>query len=134
MKHRIVGMTPLLMVYDMQASLSFYCGVLGFNLIESTGPKEYIGWAFLRLNDIELMLNTQYEMSDRPSEKELLRNGHHADTCLYFGCNDIDALYQSLKSKKLELNEPYITGYGWQALDLADPDGYKLCFQRPLNP
>ncbi|MCO4292249.1 VOC family protein [Solitalea sp. MAHUQ-68] len=133
MKHKITGMTPMLMVYDMQTSLAFYCNVLGFNLIESAGPQDDIGWVLLRLNDIELMLNTQYEKPDRPHNQELLRNDHHGDVCLYFACNDIDGLYQSLKSKNIALKEPYITGYGWQTLDLTDPDGFKLSFHKPLH-
>ena len=55
------GMTTLIQVYDMQKSLEFYCGILGFELLDKAGPANDIGWAMLKLNEVYLMLNTQYE-------------------------------------------------------------------------
>ena len=51
------------------------------------------------------------------------------DTCVYFGCPDVDAAYDYLISKGLKLDPPKIAPYGMKQLYLTDPDGYGLCFQ-----
>ena len=33
------GMTPFIQVFDMQASLAFYCGILAFELMDKAVPK-----------------------------------------------------------------------------------------------
>ncbi|MBL7849805.1 MAG: VOC family protein [Cyclobacteriaceae bacterium] len=131
-EHLIKGMTPLLMVFDMTKSIHFYCGVLGFELFQSAGLADDMGWAYLKLGEIELMLNTMYEKGDRPSTINQTRIGHHADTVLYFGCLDVKGLHQEFTTRGLKVSEPYITSYGWIAVSLEDPDGYGLCFHSPL--
>jgi catechol 2,3-dioxygenase-like lactoylglutathione lyase family enzyme len=32
----LVGLTPLIQVFDMPASLAFYCGKLGFQLVSAS--------------------------------------------------------------------------------------------------
>ncbi len=65
----IGGMTPLLQVFDMARSLKFYCDVLGFEIVQTdtntTAPNH--NWVWLRLNNVDLMLNTAYEYDKRPS-------------------------------------------------------------------
>ena len=56
------GMTPLLQVYDMPTSIQFYCEALGFEIVTTDGkPAPNCDWVLLRLNGVELMLNTAYE-------------------------------------------------------------------------
>jgi hypothetical protein len=38
-----------------------------------------------------------------------------------------------LLSKGIDVHKPEVTGYGWKAITLIDPDGYQLCFQWPLK-
>ncbi len=133
MSVEVKGMVPLLAVFDMQRSLDFYCKGLGFEIKESAGPADDIGWVYLQLGNVELMLNTLYEMPDRPSHPDELQNKHHADTALYFGCPDVEACYAALKARGIATSEPYVTGYGWKAIDLKDPDGYHICFQWPVG-
>lgn len=127
------GMASLLSVFDMQKSLSFYCEFLGFEVQQSAGPADDIGWVLLRHGTIELMLNTQYEKHDRPPKPSSERNVYHADTALYFGCEEIDELYEQLNRKGAKVTQPYTTGYGWKAIDTHDPDGYHLCFHWPVK-
>lgn len=122
------GMIPLVQVFDMPASLRFYCDQLGFELVQSAGPPGDMGWAMLRLGGVDLMLNTQYEASDRPPAPDPKRFAAHSDTALYFGCPDVDAAYEHLRAQGLPVKPPYITGYGFKAVDVTDPDGYHLSF------
>lgn len=126
------GSCPLLMVYDMPASLRFYRDVLGFEVV-STSPQmgeDYFHWVWLRQGQAEIMLNTAYESDEeRPAERDLARAAVHEDTCIYFACPDIQAAYEELRRKGAPVHEPKVAPYGMTQMYLRDPDGYALCFQ-----
>jgi catechol 2,3-dioxygenase-like lactoylglutathione lyase family enzyme len=120
------GMTPLIQVFDLPASLAFYCDILGFSVVQSTS-----GWAWLKRDDIELMLNTAYEDDVRPPDPDPRRVAAHDDTALYFACPDVDGMYVYLWERGVATREPRVAAYGMKQLYLSDPDGYNLCFQWP---
>jgi glyoxylase I family protein len=126
------GLTPLLQVYDMPASVRFYRDLLGFTVV-STSPilgEDRFHWALLQLGPAELMLNTAYEFdSERPAEPEQARTSAHDDTGLFFGCPDVDAAYAELRDKGVAVKRPVETHYGMKQMYFSDPDGYNLCFQ-----
>jgi glyoxylase I family protein len=125
----IKGLYPLIQVFDMKTSLSFYCEVLEFKIHESAGQKDDLGWVWLKWSNIDLMLNTAYETPNRPEKPDAARVAAHEDTILYFGCPDVEQAYQTLISKGLKLSPPVITSYGMKQLYFHDPDGYGICFQ-----
>jgi glyoxylase I family protein len=125
------GMVPLLQVYDMPTSIRFYCGQLGFELVNKSQPGNDFSWALLRLNGVELMLNTRYEKEARPHAPDPQRVAAHDDVGLYFGCRDVDAAYRYLTAQGFDIEEPVIRPYGMKQLTIVDPDGYPLCFQWP---
>jgi glyoxylase I family protein len=130
----IRGMTPMLQVFDMPASLKFYCDVLGFEIVTTDGkPAPNCDWVLLRLHGVELMLNTAYEASDRPEKPDPARAAAHQDTVLYFGCPDVDAAYQHLCAVGVRAREPGVASYGMKQLYVQDPDHYELCFQWPAK-
>ena len=129
----ISGLAPLLQVFDMPTAISFYRDVLGFALVSASAPGDHSEWVMLRLNDIELMLNTAYEADQRPASPDPARVAAHADTCLYFGCEDLDAAYQYLCNRGVKARKPKIAPYGMKQLYFRDPDGYGLCFQWPVT-
>jgi catechol 2,3-dioxygenase-like lactoylglutathione lyase family enzyme len=123
-------MAPLLQVFDMPTSLAFYRDVLGFEVVTTSTPREeHFDWALLRLSGVELMLNTAYEEDARPSAPDRARVAAHDDTCLYFGCPDVDTAYTHLQACGIDVKEPKIAPYGMKQLYISDPDGYNLCFQ-----
>lgn len=125
----IRGLTPLIQVFDMPTSLHFYRDVLGFAVIQTSRPGDDCGWALLRLNDAELMLNTAYDEGARPAVHDAARSAAHADTTLFFGCPDVEGTYNQLRAKQLDVKAPKVTHYGMKQINLTDPDGYDLCFQ-----
>jgi glyoxylase I family protein len=130
----IKGMTPLLQVFDMPASVAFYRNVLGFEIVATSRPgEEQFGWALLRLNGVELMLNTAYEDDSRPATPDPSRIAAHDDTAIYFGCPSVDAAYEYLRSRIKGLKEPKVAPYGMKQLYFHDPDGYNLYFQWPAE-
>ena len=125
------GMTPLLQVFDMATSLNFYHDVLGFELVatDSNTIAPNHNWVWLRLGGADLMLNTAYEYDSRPSSPEPPRVRSHDDICLYFGAPNVDAVYEHLISRGIQLKKPQVAPYGMKQLYLHDPDGFNLCFQ-----
>jgi glyoxylase I family protein len=128
------GLTPLLQVYDMPRSIRFYRDVLGFEVVAHSPQlgEDFFHWVWLRLGEAELMLNTAYE-NNRPPSPDARRVAAHRDTDLFFGCPDVDAAYEHLRSKGLEVKPPKVASYGMKQLSLSDPDGYELWFQWPAK-
>jgi glyoxylase I family protein len=128
----IRSLIPLLQVFDMPAAVRFYRDLLGFELVNSSGPGEDFGWGLLRRNGAEVMLNTAYDVGERPPSPDPARQAAHADTTLYLGCPDVDAAYRFLRDKGLAVKPPVIQRYGMKQLYVVDPDGYYVCFQWPV--
>jgi glyoxylase I family protein len=112
----------------MPTAIKFYCEVLGFQIASTDGKPDF-DWVMLRLNGVELMLNTAYERSRRPAKADPARMAAHNDTTLYFACPDVDAAYTHLRSKGANVKPPTVAWYGMKQLYITDPDGYLLCFQ-----
>jgi glyoxylase I family protein len=127
----ICGLAPLLQVFDTAASIHFYRDILGFEVVSTSRPGEQFDGALLRVNGVELMLHTAYESDERPSIPDANRTAAHDDTGLYFGCPDVEAAYHHVRAKGLAIKQPVIRPYGMKQLNIADPDGYNLCFQWP---
>jgi len=121
---------PLLQVYDMQTSLKFYRDVLGFEIVQET---DHEWWVMIRLGNATLMLNTAYEDKARPPAPDPERVLGHQDVSLYFDFDDLDALYQHLKTNGCDVRPPADTTYGLRQLNVRDPDGYELCFTAALS-
>lgn len=129
----IHGIAPLLQVFDMPTAIRFYRDVLGFKVHSTSEPGDDCNWAWLTLKGAELMLNTAYEADLRPPAPDPARVASHKDTCLFFGCQDLDAAYQHLRAHGLNLKEPTVAPYGMKQLWFTDPDDYGLCFQWPTT-
>lgn len=129
----IHGIAPLLQVFDMPTAIHFYRDVLGFKVSATSEPGDNCNWALLKLNGAELMLNTAYESDHRPATPDSPRVAAHDDTCLFFGCKDLDAAYQHLRAHGLNLKEPKVAPYGMKQVWFHDPDGYGLCLQWPAT-
>ena len=131
----IRGMTPLLQVFDMAESLRFYCGVLGFEIVQTDtntiAPNH--NWVWLRLDNIDLMLNTAYEYGKRPPAADPRQVATHRDLTLFFGSPDVDGVYAHLLAQGIDVKKPTVAPYGMKQLFLHDPDGFALCFQWKAN-
>ena len=131
------GCCPLLQVFDMPTAVTFYCEVLGFEVVSHSGnpgsmSREF-GWCLLKRKGTELMLNTAYDEGERPERSDPARVAAHGDTCIYFGWEDLDGLYAELRAKGAKAREPKVAPYGMKQLYVTDPDGFGLCFQWPID-
>ena len=126
---------PLIQVFDMPTSLAFYRDILGFEIVQGAPAPDEIknddfGWVWLRRDGADLMLNTLYDPdAERPPSPEPARVAAHDDTGLFFGCPDVDGVYEHLRAKGVTVEAPRVAPYGMKQLWLKDPDGFTLCFQ-----
>lgn len=132
------GLCPLLQVFDMPTSVTFYREVLGFELVGNSPivhsrDGDYFHWCMLRRGTTTIMLNTAYDEGERPPAPDPARFAAHNDTALYFGCPDVDAAFNQLLPFGVNvLEKPNTTGYEMRRYTVADPDGYNLSFQGPV--
>jgi len=131
MSIKVEGSAPLIQVFDMPTSVAFYRDVLGFTVVRQSGPGDDFDWGLLKLDGAELMLNTAYEKEDRPPTPDRARIAAHEDTAFYLGCRDVDAAYEYLRLRGVDVQEPTVAPYGMKQLYLKDPDAYVICFQWP---
>lgn len=132
----IEGLNTLLNVYDVPTSVAFYRDVLGFEVAMTSVPftdaKDDYGWAKLRLNGVELMLNNAYEDNIRPPAPDPARSRAHGDTFMYFTCRELDETYAYLRARGIDAQPPTVTYFGMRQVFVADPDGYSIVFQWPV--
>jgi glyoxylase I family protein len=127
------GIAPLLSVFDMPRAIRFYRDLLGFKVSATSPPlsanPDHVNWSMLELNGSTVMLNTAYDPDGQPESPDAARWSGHSDTCLYFGCPDVDGAYNLLRTQGLAVDPPKVAPYGMKQFYLTDPDGYGLCFQ-----
>jgi glyoxylase I family protein len=126
-----LGLTPLIGVFDMPTSLSFYRDMLGFTVVSAspeveTAEGRFSHWMWLRFGDAEIMLNTQYDSNERPSTApEKTRR----DAVFYIGCSDVELAFSELTNRGLKAAPPKVAPYGLKLFSVEDPDGYTIVFQ-----
>ena len=123
------GVIAHIAVFDMPTSVAFYRDVIGFTIVNQSGPGDDFDWGFFRLGGAELMLNTQYDRSRRPPAPDPARTNAHDDTTLYFACRDVHAAYAHVLANGMDAEPPKVSWYGMKQLYMKDPDGYQICFQ-----
>lgn len=132
-----------LMVTNMQDSLDFYCGQLGFTLTMGvTGdqqvftdgnPREDLVFAMLTLGDGELMLQTRDSLAqDVPGISPTATPG--GTFTLYMRGVEVDTLAQHLRDTVEIIKGPETSWYGMRELYIRDPDGYILTLGAPDGP
>ena len=126
---------PLLGVTNMDASLRFYVGGLGFEMkrwwipddrqVEDK-PDGRIRWCWLELGEAAIML--QECMPElQPNETP----GTGVNVC--FQCEDALALYREFKSRNIQPRRQPFVGNGLWVVPVTDPDGYRMEFCSPTE-
>ena len=118
-----IQVTPFLGVRDLQASLDFYTGILGFAAYAVGG-----GYAYLEREQAGVRL-LELEAAGAKAV--------HVLTC-YFDVRDVDAEYARLADKLAALpadrwKGPVDRPYGQRELMVRDPDGHIVTFGQGIG-
>ena len=125
---RIHEVCPLLAVSNIDRSVEFYTERLGFRVAtEARDDANKLFWCRLERDGAALMLGTADDDEDgQPGERG-------RGVCLYFICDEADAIHAEFTSRGLTLNAPAVAYYGMKQLFVPEPDGYLICFESPTN-
>lgn len=136
MMTNVTSLTPYVEVFDMIASVAFYRDILGFDILFASPEVETREGRFshfMRLGrgHAEIMLNTAYDSNERPSERSEPRWAACRYVHFYVDCDDVHGLHAEVTGRGCEATPPALTGYGYVAFAVSDPDGYRLIFHQP---
>jgi catechol 2,3-dioxygenase-like lactoylglutathione lyase family enzyme len=117
---KVLTSTPSIVVSNLEKSLEFYRGKLGFGDPGVWGEPPC--FAMLNRNGFDLMLTlAENESLVRP-------NGPHGIWDLYLGIADVAAEAEALQSAGVKLERgPEDAFYGMREIEVLDPDGYRIC-------
>ncbi|MDF7826650.1 VOC family protein [Pontiellaceae bacterium B12227] len=117
---------PLLLVSDIRKSVAFYQEKLGFELQNTWEPNGRLTWCRIAFEGAALMLQ-----QDCP--EDLLPHARGTGVTFYIICSDAPAVYRTISGHGVQATEPSTEFYGMIQTHLADPDGYRICFESPVK-
>ncbi len=126
------AITPLFIVDNLQATIDFYKSKLGFHVLYK-GGDELSGdfWAFVGRDQVMISLKAiapDVHPQPNPSRHPYARWDAYVLT------SDPDALYQEFVDRGVAMHRELAnTNDGLRAFEIADNNGYVLCFGRPLE-
>ena len=118
---KLKQVTPSLTVGDIEASLAYYEGVLGFTVVERWENEGKLLGASIAAGDVMLMLGQDDWAQGRDRQKG-------AGFRLYCTTEqDVDELAAAIKARGGELaHEPTDQPWGARDFSVVDPDGFKI--------
>ena len=104
-------------VNSIEESLTFYNGVLGFEIDKHT-PDSEPPMATVKAGALKITLAQHLET--------MLKRGRGVN--FFLGVNDVDDYYRELTERGAEVWPPADEGWGGRFITLQDPDQYRLFF------
>lgn len=123
MNTRIKELIPILICADVQASIRFYCDVLGFEVVNEMKDVGRTGWASLRNGHVGLMLGSPHYL---PEGAKI--DGRFTQTVYYFYPEDVVALRDEVIARGHEATDLRVAFYGMKEFEVVDLDGHVLLF------
>ena len=119
---------PLLNVADIEASLTFWCDLIGFEVTTRFEHEGRVAFASLRSGEIELMLNAR---GGDPAPRRA--RPHYTEAVIYFGVASVHDLVRDLRARGFAAPDPETEQYGLDEITVRDPDGYEIAFTSPTR-
>ena len=111
-------MSPQLIVSDINRSLAFYTQKLGFTV--NFRQEDFYAGIGCSGQSIHLKCGD-------PCREERERKRKLQDIDIVFGVTDLDAFYEEVLSKKVEITQPLREMPYGREFYFSDPDGYIFC-------
>jgi catechol 2,3-dioxygenase-like lactoylglutathione lyase family enzyme len=115
----IQKMSPQFLVTDLDRSITFYTGTLGFEL-EFRYKDFYAG---IIKDGCSIHLKT-----GKPSKEERENKRENNDLDIVFSVADVERLYEQLAEAPVDIVQPICDQPYGREFYIADPDGYILAF------
>ena len=120
---RISGLDLLFLeVNNLEESLEFYSGQLGFEVNKYT-PDSEPPMATLQGGALKITLAQHLET--------MLRRGRGVN--FFLGVTDVDAYYRDLSERGVDVHAPADEGWGGRFITVQDPDKYRFFFVDWVN-
>jgi len=123
---RLTGVSPVLLVADLQRSLAFYGDGLGFQCETHGDPPDF---AVVKRDDAILLL------AHAADSERLVPHWHIVEKMwnAYIRVENVDALYAEVQGRGTEIDYSiYDAPHGFREFGVTDPDGYDIAFGQPL--
>ena len=117
---KLLDVTPMLTVEVMESAIAFYRDILGFQCLARVDD-----WACMGSNGVEVML--VLPNAHLPFEKPLMTGS------LYFNTDDVDALWDKLKTQSQIVYPIETFEYGMREFAIRDNSGYLLQFGQRIR-
>jgi catechol 2,3-dioxygenase-like lactoylglutathione lyase family enzyme len=104
-------------VNDLEESLQFYVGQLGFEVKKHT-PDSEPPMATLQVGTLRITLAQHLET--------MLRRGRGVN--FFLGVDDVDKYHSELMYRGVDIHPPTEEGWGGRFITVEDPDKYRLFF------
>lgn len=125
-RKRVLATTPLVIVANLDRSISFYRDVLGFRDPSVWGEPPC--FAMLNRDGFDLMLSVA------ESPEQVRPNGPFCVWDFTLRVQDVEAEAEWIRSRGAALAvEPHETFYGFKEIEVLDPDGYRICLGQDLG-
>lgn len=112
---RIKGMSPQLLVADIERSIEFYTKELGF-VIDFRYEDFYVG---ISKDGCSIHLKTSWSSTEKRKTEDL---------DITFSVDEIEKVYEEIKRKSVEIIQPLRSMPYGKEFYVADPDGHILAF------
>jgi predicted enzyme related to lactoylglutathione lyase len=124
---RVTGISPVLLVADLQRSVDYYRDRLGFTCVTHGDPPDFA----TADRDGQTILLALAEDSSRlvPHWKivDMMWN-------VYIRVDDADAIYAEVQERGAEIDyEIYDAPHGFREFGVTDPDGHDIAFGQRVN-
>ena len=111
------ALTPMIWTNEMKETIEFYTTILGFTCHEY---NEEWGWASLGRDEVGIMLS-------KPNEHIPFKGPSYTGS-FYFNVDNVDEIWEPLKSKVKVCYEIENFDYGMRDFAIYDNNGYMLQF------
>ena len=115
---QFISIVPVLKVADLQRSVDFYTGILGFSVAWRAGNDGGGENIMLHASATSLLLSTGSHLGDK----------QQFTGTLYFNMSGVQKFFEAIQ-EKVEIVWPLESmDYGQLEFGIHDPDGYTLAF------
>ena len=124
---RLTGVSPVLLVSDLDGSVAFYRDLLGFECTLHGAPPDFA----VAVRDDAILL-----LSLAPADTTLTPNWRLRTNTwnVYVRVDDADALYAEVQERGCPIDYSiYDAPHGFREFGVTDPDGYDVAFGQPLG-